>query len=57
MTEDERAAAFGEVTAADGSVWVRCMPIERIAETFPDLGIEQQLHLVPIVAETDEGQP
>lgn len=58
MTEDERAATFGEVTADDGSVWVRCMPLERIAETFPDAAaIEQQLHLVPIVADTDEDEP
>lgn len=55
LTLEDRARLFGEVTAADGSVWVRCMPVERIAETFPDyVAVEQQLHQVPVLGVTDD---
>lgn len=55
LTLEDRARLFGEVTAADGSVWVRCMPVERIAETFPDVAaVEQQLHQVPVLRVTDD---
>lgn len=57
LTLEDRARLFGEVTAADGSVWVRCMPVERIAETFPDVdAVEQQLHQVPVLRAIDDEQ-
>ena len=51
VTLEERAKAYGTVTCADGSVWVRCGPKERLSEEA--LELEKHLHEIPIAFEVD----
>ena len=51
VTMEEKAEAYGTVTCPDGSVWVRCVPKERL--TAEDLELKQHLHEIPVAFEVD----
>ncbi len=51
VTLEEKAGAYGTVTCPDGSVWVRCVPKERMSAE--DLELEKHLHEIPIAFEVD----
>ena len=55
VTQDDYARVYGTVTAADGSVWVRQQPKERIAETVEDIdAIEERLPDIPVLFDLTE---